>query len=118
VEVESAEAIGALLAKGGLRRQTRATQMNETSSRSHSIFTLEIERTRVVGAPPPAAARPSSVGNGAAENEEGSGGGGGDDEDAGLGSTTSKRTTKLNLVDLAGRSIQNPTQLRLSFHFQ
>ena len=50
--VDGVEAALALLEEGAARRTTAATQLNESSSRSHALFTLEL---RVEHSPRPAA---------------------------------------------------------------
>ncbi|KAJ3236500.1 Kinesin-like protein kif21b [Chytriomyces hyalinus] len=51
VVVESAEAAIRLLAKGSKLRSTAATSMNESSSRSHAIFSLSLTSTQMTHAP-------------------------------------------------------------------
>ena len=47
-EVQSAKEIYTYLEQGSLARQTASTNMNATSSRSHAIFTISIDRTSLI----------------------------------------------------------------------
>ncbi len=47
VEVSSAAEAQAFVARGNRNRRTAATHMNRESSRSHSVFTLEVRRYKV-----------------------------------------------------------------------
>jgi kinesin family protein 4/21/27 len=78
-KVGSHEEIMATLERGSLHRSTASTLMNETSSRSHAIFTISIEQHKI-----------KDLKNGTSEamNEEG--------EDDGF------TTAKFHFVDLAG----------------
>ena len=80
VKVTSANAVMALVRKGNRNRTVRQTEMNEHSSRSHTIIQLRVEQRTSGGV----------MGGG-------SGGGGGGMSDRGA-----LVTAKLNLVDLAG----------------
>ena len=56
-KMDNPEEINNLMAKGNLNRSVAATAMNATSSRSHSIFMLEIETSE----PDPAVGKVNSI---------------------------------------------------------
>ena len=95
-KVDSAEEALLLLTRGMFRRVTGATNMNESSSRSHAILSLVVEQSVVVDD------------EGAAENDNGN-----------IANNTSARRTKaqhveakvskFNFVDLAGSERQKRT---------
>lgn len=80
VDVDAVNEVQSMLMRAARLRQTASTEMNDTSSRSHSVFTVHI-----------AAHHTYSMG----------GGGGGAGENKGTGSELAL-SGRLNLVDLAG----------------
>ncbi|KAK7201335.1 Unc104-like kinesin [Novymonas esmeraldas] len=88
IPVTSEEQVLRLMVRGNQRRHTASTRMNDTSSRSHAIFTVQLLQKRTHVVPP------------------GEGGDGANPDGGGLASTVVTMTTqlgaKINLVDLAG----------------
>ncbi|GET92012.1 Unc104-like kinesin, putative [Leishmania tarentolae] len=90
ISVTSEEQILRLMVRGNQRRHMASTRMNETSSRSHAIFTLQLLQKRTFAVP---------LGDGCK--------GGSDTATAGASLTagatmTTQLGAKINLVDLAG----------------
>lgn len=83
--IKSAEETQRVLQRGKRNRATGATLMNQSSSRSHSIFTIVVEC---------ASSSSSSSSSSASQQEKQSAGPGGGNQHIRMG--------KLNLVDLAG----------------
>jgi hypothetical protein len=94
VKVESAEEALLCLTRGMYRRVTGATAMNETSSRSHAIFSLIVEQSTVMDR---IGGTPSKVRND------------GENDDPMQRHVQAKRS-KFNFVDLAGSERQKRTQ--------
>jgi Kinesin motor domain len=92
VPVTSAAAVLSLIAKGTKMRQTSATQLNERSSRSHAVLTLEIESNDYS----------SSANSTTRDTSNGSDAVNGATRRASLADCVSVRMGKLQLVDLAG----------------
>ena len=85
-KVESAEEALLCLTRGMYRRVTGATAMNETSSRSHAIFSLIVEQSTVVD--------PMEEGGPSSDAEQ----------------RVQAKRSKFNFVDLAGSERQKRTQ--------
>lgn len=92
-KVDSAEEALLCLTRGMYRRVTGATAMNESSSRSHAIFSLIVEQSTVL-APIEEGAKSSASG------------GGGDS----MQQRIQAKRSKFNFVDLAGSERQKRTQ--------
>ena len=111
--VGDAAAAVAALERGTSNRRVAATAMNAESSRSHSVFTITIKCTTIMGG----ALVPESDGLGSgsgSSSSSGGGGGGGDGGDGGDGGGDGDglgivRTSRLHLVDLAGSERQKLT---------
>ncbi|KAG5469540.1 hypothetical protein LSCM1_02763 [Leishmania martiniquensis] len=87
IAVTSEEQVLRLMLRGNQRRHMASTRMNETSSRSHAIFTLQLlqKRTRAV---PSGKGSPGAVTTGASSSA--------------AATMTTQLGAKINLVDLAG----------------
>jgi Kinesin motor domain len=98
VPVTSAAAVLSLIAKGTKMRQTSATQLNERSSRSHAVLTLEIESNDY------SSSASSSINNSTTRDTTTNGcdAVNGTTRRASLADCVSVRMGKLQLVDLAG----------------
>ncbi|KPI89855.1 putative Unc104-like kinesin [Leptomonas seymouri] len=114
IPVTSVEQVLRLMLRGNHRRHTASTRMNDTSSRSHAIFTIQLMQKRVHTVPPADAPPQGS------DNEDGNS----ISEEGGLPSSataataadvvvaaaatsaavtaTTQLSAKINLVDLAG----------------
>ncbi|KAG5494451.1 hypothetical protein GH5_02473 [Leishmania sp. Ghana 2012 LV757] len=88
ISVTSEEQVLRLMVRGNQRRHMASTRMNETSSRSHAIFTLQLlqKRTRAVPSSEDST-RPAATGA---------------PSTAVATTTTTQLGAKINLVDLAG----------------
>ncbi len=93
IKVESAEEALLCLTRGMYRRVTGATAMNETSSRSHAIFSLIVEQSTIVDQIDETPKKARNIESG-------------DDQ---LQHIQAKRS-KFNFVDLAGSERQKRTQ--------
>ncbi|CBZ30063.1 putative Unc104-like kinesin [Leishmania mexicana MHOM/GT/2001/U1103] len=90
ISVTSEEQVLRLMVRGNQRRHVASTRMNETSSRSHAIFTLQLLQNRTHAVPP---------------GEGGEGGSGSAITGAPVttvATMTKQLGAKINLVDLAG----------------
>lgn len=85
-KVNSAEEMLAALERGGMCRSTSATLMNQTSSRSHAVFTIFLEQHSIEGL------------HGTAESKEMVA----EEEGGEVGGGNEFKTSKLHFVDLAG----------------
>ncbi|KAJ3353221.1 hypothetical protein HDU83_007049 [Entophlyctis luteolus] len=92
VSVESAADAVRILAKGARLRATAATSMNETSSRSHAVFSVTLSSTSSVMRP---ATAPASLSRRFAKD---------------TASSTLRITSKFHFVDLAGSERLKRTQ--------
>jgi Kinesin motor domain len=95
VPVTSAATVLSLIAKGTKMRQTSATQLNERSSRSHAVLTLEIESNDY-------SSSSSSSNNGTTRDTSNGCDAVSNSRRASLADCVSVRMGKLQLVDLAG----------------
>jgi Kinesin motor domain len=95
VPVTSAAAVLSLIAKGTKMRQTSATQLNERSSRSHAVLTLEIESNDY-------SSTSSSISNSTTRDTTNGCDAVNGARRASLADCVSVRMGKLQLVDLAG----------------
>ncbi|CBZ37411.1 Unc104-like kinesin, putative [Leishmania donovani] len=87
ISVTSEEQVLRLMVRGNQRRHMASTRMNETSSRSHAIFTLQLLQKRTRAVPP---------------GEGGSGGTITEAPSTAVATMTTQLGAKINLVDLAG----------------
>lgn len=95
IKVESAEEALLCLTRGMYRRVTGATAMNETSSRSHAIFSLIVEQSTVMDRISGTPSKPPRGGESGADPMQ---------------RHVQAKRSKFNFVDLAGSERQKRTQ--------